>query len=343
MTWTISNDSAWIKVDAQSYRHYSGVRVRKIGRLWTAYTVRGDSIPGHPTALDAVIALQRRGFWCFDGFGQLGILKYGHVHHRCSPVGRDKDRLFVFFSSIEEWFPKSLKSALSRHFSGKAVCVSCLLPMAEIQTCTLQQFDGPLEEKKLYLVCDCGYPVWQMESSLYSVARDALDKYAGPWRRKQMLKTAGGKHSLAEIRKILALQDGCCIYCNANFTDERRPTKDHLLPLTEGGSDWALNLVLACRSCNSSRGNIPFRTFCTLSSPAQNERILLHLKRRLVAVGVEHIPKEALDCFEKGLAKHDPKHPRFCAIKGGATARLNVKANKLLPRNVAAILTSNYR
>jgi hypothetical protein len=41
-----------------------------------------------------------------------------------------------------------------------------------------------------------------------------------------------------------------CSYCG----DENAKTADHLLPRIEGGSDVSSNLVVACRSCNSSKG-----------------------------------------------------------------------------------------
>ncbi|MBI4199271.1 MAG: HNH endonuclease [Chloroflexi bacterium] len=42
-----------------------------------------------------------------------------------------------------------------------------------------------------------------------------------------------------------------CVYCGST-TDL---TTDHLVPTSRGGDDSADNLVLACRSCNVSRGN----------------------------------------------------------------------------------------
>jgi 5-methylcytosine-specific restriction endonuclease McrA len=143
--------------------------------------------------------------------------------------------------------------------------------MATFQTSTLRQFDGPDDMKRSYVVCDCGYPVWQMEWELYGPASDVMERNRRAWNRRQSLVKAGGKHTRAEILHIKDSQKGRCIYCHRLFTGELVPSKDHLLPLVAGGSDWALNIVLACRSCNSKRCDIPFRTYCTLLSPAQNK------------------------------------------------------------------------
>lgn len=104
------------------------------------------------------------------------------------------------------------------------------------------------------------------------------------------------------------------MYCNKRFTDAMRPSRDHVLSITNGGGDWAMNIVIACRSCNSRRGDIPFRTYCKLLSPKQNERILNLIGRRLAATDFASLPDGAELCFAKGLALHDPRHWRFVDI-----------------------------
>ena len=42
-----------------------------------------------------------------------------------------------------------------------------------------------------------------------------------------------------------------CVYCRA----KEDLTTDHLIPTNRGGDDSADNLVLACKSCNTSRGD----------------------------------------------------------------------------------------
>ena len=43
---------------------------------------------------------------------------------------------------------------------------------------------------------------------------------------------------------------GECVYCGAPAT-----TYDHVIPISRGGSDTADNMVVACVSCNPSKGN----------------------------------------------------------------------------------------
>jgi len=42
-----------------------------------------------------------------------------------------------------------------------------------------------------------------------------------------------------------------CIYCGST----ENPSYDHLMPRSRGGSDIPDNVVMACRSCNSSKGD----------------------------------------------------------------------------------------
>src|ERR1700688_4858023 len=159
------------------------------------------------------------------------------------------------------------------------------------------------------------------------------------WRRRQRLRAAGGKHSRKEIQDIVTIQNGRCIYCNVRFTKRVPPTKDHLLAIADGGANWGLNILMACRSCHSRRCDLPFRTYCKLLSPAQNRRILLHLSERLLSPNFDNSPSENRACFDLGLALHNPKHWRYRNIQqSSATAQRNAKLNSLLPPTANRIL-----
>lgn len=166
----------------------------------------------------------------------------------------------------------------------------------------------------------------------------ALKKREKAWLRRQLLSDAEGRHTLQEIREILTLQEGRCIYCNVQFSGEIPPTKDHLLALVDGGAHWALNIVLSCRSCNSRRSDIPFRTYCTLLSQQQNLRIARFLKRRLLALDPLNFPKDALRSFENALRRHQADHWRYLDIqRGSVSARRNAAQNRLLPSTITQI------
>jgi 5-methylcytosine-specific restriction endonuclease McrA len=54
-----------------------------------------------------------------------------------------------------------------------------------------------------------------------------------------------------ELKKQIITIEKACEYCGA----KEQLSWDHLIPISKGGLDIADNLVLACGSCNSSKGN----------------------------------------------------------------------------------------
>jgi len=51
-----------------------------------------------------------------------------------------------------------------------------------------------------------------------------------------------------------------CIYCETKLTLENATT-DHIIPISEGGNNCQVNLMVCCQPCNSERGTIPFNKF----------------------------------------------------------------------------------
>lgn len=51
-----------------------------------------------------------------------------------------------------------------------------------------------------------------------------------------------------------------CIYCN-NSLDHDNATADHIVPVSKGGNNSKLNLIVCCLSCNGERGNMDFKKF----------------------------------------------------------------------------------
>lgn len=73
------------------------------------------------------------------------------------------------------------------------------------------------------------------------------------WPVAYRIKMAGapGSHSNEEWLAVLADYNNCCAYCG---TDKRPMTKDHVMPISKGGSDYIQNIVPACKPCNSKKG-----------------------------------------------------------------------------------------
>ena len=68
---------------------------------------------------------------------------------------------------------------------------------------------------------------------------------------------AGSKWIRPDKRLAIYLRDDFrCAYCGQDLRGEspHNITLDHLVPVSQGGSNGEDNLVTACRSCNCSRG-----------------------------------------------------------------------------------------
>lgn len=77
-----------------------------------------------------------------------------------------------------------------------------------------------------------------------------------------------GRESLSKrlgrtAAQIRARDGHACVYCRATAeTSGAHLHLDHLTPRSAGGADIAVNLVLACRSCNCARQDTPLAAWC---------------------------------------------------------------------------------
>jgi len=295
---------------------------------------------GETSPVLAIVSLEATDpcFWSFGEFSGIGPM--AGVSIVMGRNGSDRDNmLFAVYMTESDRVPSYLKPVFEKYFFRIAICVRCLRPMDDMRIGSFRGPDGIGRKKFDGLACSCGHPIWSMTDSELFTAQYAANRAEYAWRRKQRMNSAGGKHSQKEIEDILAIQKGRCIYCNRRFGKRIHWTKDHILPVIDGGANWALNIVMACKSCNSRRGSIPFRTFCRLLSPEQNETVLVNLVNRIVAIGRAGLTGEAYAVFEEGLALHDPRDPRYLDIvRRSDLARKNASVNKLLPRSGSLIL-----
>lgn len=73
--------------------------------------------------------------------------------------------------------------------------------------------------------------------------------------KKRKKKTKGSKKSSSRTRTLHAAQNGRCFYCDKPVSITGA-TKDHMVPKSKGGSDSMTNLVMACRGCNTAKGDM---------------------------------------------------------------------------------------
>ena len=54
-----------------------------------------------------------------------------------------------------------------------------------------------------------------------------------------------------------------CIYCDSKLNHENA-TADHIIPISDGGNNCQVNLVVCCKDCNNERGNMDFQTYMSI-------------------------------------------------------------------------------
>ena len=75
-------------------------------------------------------------------------------------------------------------------------------------------------------------------------------------RRRMQKNATPEEHKITESqwRKLIESQDYKCARCGCKFTDENKPTMDHIVPLSKGGEHTSANIQALCQTCNSSKG-----------------------------------------------------------------------------------------
>lgn len=64
-------------------------------------------------------------------------------------------------------------------------------------------------------------------------------------------------HTFEQWIDLLKKHDNTCYYCGVRMTKKqgaKQRTRDHIIPISKGGTDDISNIVPACRSCNSKKG-----------------------------------------------------------------------------------------
>lgn len=59
--------------------------------------------------------------------------------------------------------------------------------------------------------------------------------------------------------------NGKCIYCGSTLNRENATT-DHIIPISDGGNNCQVNLIVCCKNCNGERGNLPFMEYLKIKN-----------------------------------------------------------------------------
>ncbi len=104
-------------------------------------------------------------------------------------------------------------------------------------------------------------------------------------------KWYGSKWITKTRRLAVYMRDGfACQRCNRDLR-KASPAEvqlDHLIPRSKGGSDHECNLVMICRSCNSSRGAKGWTKFYTTEQVAHIKNLTRRKLNMKLASAIIH-------------------------------------------------------
>lgn len=72
-------------------------------------------------------------------------------------------------------------------------------------------------------------------------------------KRRAREKGAEGYFTEADLGQIYRNQKGKCAYCHGRLGKSYH--RDHVIPLTKGGTNWPRNIQLTCQACNNRKYN----------------------------------------------------------------------------------------
>src|SRR5581483_9820743 len=76
----------------------------------------------------------------------------------------------------------------------------------------------------------------------------------GSWKPERRVKRRG---KTAVIVLTLIARDGnVCFYCGEMFTDDKPPTREHLVSVIHDGPNHISNSFLSCQQCNTEAGHL---------------------------------------------------------------------------------------
>jgi len=65
-----------------------------------------------------------------------------------------------------------------------------------------------------------------------------------------------------------------CIYCECELNNENA-TSDHIIPISLGGNNAQINLIIVCSNCNNIRGDCEFYKYLRLKNPKYKDKKII--------------------------------------------------------------------
>ena len=128
-------------------------------------------------------------------------------------------------------------------------------------------------------------------------------------------------HDLLEFNVTKIRQNNYCWYCGREL-ESSRLTKDHVFPRSKGGNNAMDNIIMVCKTCNSSKGNMDlFEWYAEVRKEWPPLNVCVHYMKNIYLYSIENglmsKPCEDLDHLDlpfkwRYIPKDYPQPEVFC-------------------------------
>ena len=95
-------------------------------------------------------------------------------------------------------------------------------------------------------------------------------------------------HDLLEFNVSKIKENNYCWYCGKEM-EPSKLTKDHVFPRSKGGTNVMDNIIMVCKTCNSSKGNMDlFEWYATVRKEWPPLNILIHYLKNIYLYSIEN-------------------------------------------------------
>lgn len=95
-------------------------------------------------------------------------------------------------------------------------------------------------------------------------------------------------HDLLQFNVAKIHQNDYCWYCGKEM-EPSELTVDHVFPRSKGGNNDMDNIIMVCKSCNSSKGNMDlFEWFCEVRKEYPSIPVMVHYLKNIYFYSREH-------------------------------------------------------
>ena len=94
-------------------------------------------------------------------------------------------------------------------------------------------------------------------------------------------------HDLLEFNVAKIKENNYCWYCGKEM-EPSKLTKDHVFPRSKGGANDMDNIIMVCKTCNSSKGNMDlFEWYCEVRKEWPPLNILIHYLKNIYLYSID--------------------------------------------------------